>query len=159
MNKEEQAFIKKAAEADFDPCAHAQQRVWARVMAPAPSRSWRPVLAWAASLVFVLAAGMLVMQRLPGVAAVTHEQELSQEDCAKLNGRYLLARALAQSEEDCSCKDGLTAYDKQTVEQLRQELASVACTVCSAKEQQQLQQCREKYPSQLKEFKLCNTLC
>ena len=159
MNKQEQQFIEKAARMDFDPQGQAQRRVWARIVRPAPVLRWRPVLGLAASLVFVLAAGMLIMQRLPGAAVGVQEQELSEEDCAKLNGRYLLARALAQSEEDCTCKDSLTAYDKQTVEKLREQLAEVACTVCSAKEQRQLHQCQQKYPSQLKEFKLCNTLC
>lgn len=156
--KEQKDWLDKASLLDFDPQDEAKKRVWARVMRPVPaSKPWRPVLAMAASVVFVLAAGFFVMQHLP--FAPTQEQELSEEDCAKLNGRYLLARALAQSEEDCTCKDSLTDYDKQTLLQLRQELATVACTVCSAKEQQQLHQCQQKYPSQLKEFKLCDTMC
>lgn len=158
--KEKQDWVEKASLLDFDPQDDAKKRVWARVTQPLAARKpWRLVLAMAAGVVFVLAAGLFVMQHLPAGQVGVQEQELSEEDCAKLNGRYLLARALAQSEEDCTCKDNLTDYDKQTLLQLRQELATVACTVCTAKEQQQLHQCRQKYPSQLKEFKLCDTMC
>lgn len=158
--KEQKDWLDKASLLDFDPQDEAKKRVWARVMRPVPaSKPWRPALAMAASVVFVLAAGFFVMQHLPVAPVTAQEQELSEEDCAKLNGRYLLARALAQSEEECTCKDNLTDYDKQTLLQLRQELAAVACTVCTAKEQQQLHQCQQKYPSQLKEFKLCDTMC
>ncbi len=159
MSNKNSNWLCRVSSLDFDPDYKAQNRVWTRIQRPVAQRPASFILVWAGCLLLVVAAGVLTVRALSPISFPSVQTELSEEDCAKLNGRYLLARALAQSEENCPCEEHLTAYDKQTVLQLRQELASVACTVCSAKEQAQLQQCQAKYPSQLKEIKLCKTLC
>ncbi len=160
MKQKQKDWTVRAASLDFDPKDQVKNRVWSRLQQPKLFRRRRvPVWAWAVCFALVISVGLLMVR--PFAPAFFHQTplELSEEDCAKLNGRYLLARALAQSKEHCPCEQNLTGYDKQTVMQLRHELESIACTVCSAKEQIQLQQCQKKYPSQLKEIKLCRTLC
>lgn len=149
----------RAEKLDFDPNGSAQNRVWARV-SQRRVIAWKRPLAWAGCAVFVLALGAVVVNWLPSPWQVpAAEAGLTEEDCAELNSRYLLAKALIASEENCPCEEHLSSYDKRTMSHLRKGLESVACTACSPQEQARLKQCAVKYPSQIKELKLCRTLC
>lgn len=147
---------KKLERLNFDPSGAVRQRVWERIT----RRAARPrKLVWAVCAAFVFAAGWMTLSHLPFSPGTAAAEALSEEDCAALNSRYLLAKALAEHEDGCPCEKGLNSYDRRTMLHLRKELESVAYTVCSPKERRRLKQCNLKYPSQIKELKFCRTWC
>ncbi len=144
---------------DFDPQGAAQRRVWNRLVSPARRPCFRTrAVAYAACAAFVLALGVLVFARAPfgtfGPAA-----ELNESECAELQSRFLLAKALAGGEENCPCRQRWNGYDRQTVFHLRNELKTLTGNVCSAGEQKKLHQCNLKYKPKLQSIALCKTLC
>lgn len=147
-------WLQEIERLDFDPADAAKNRVWARVNARRAGAR-RRALAWAACAVFVLGLGGALLSYMPLGA----QRALSEEDCAELNSRYLLAAALARSEDNCPCGAHWASYDKQTVLHLRKELQTITGAVCTPREQKKLQQCNAKYKPRLQSISLCKTLC
>ena len=154
------SWLLQAQSLDFDPQNAVKARIWSELNRRRVIR-WRRPLAWVGCAVFAVAMGAVLTSRLaaPPHAAGILQPGLSEEDCAELTSRYLLAKALTADENDCPCAKQLSSFDRRTVSYLRKGLASVACTACSAQEQARLRQCAVKYPSQIKELRLCKTLC
>lgn len=149
-------WLEKALKLDFDPDGAAKNRVWARVKTRRAGVVWRRALAWAACAAFVAGLGGVLLSR---ASLSAPETQMSEEECAELNSRYLLAAALARGEENCPCGAHWDSYDKQTVLHLRKELQSITGAVCTPREQEKLKQCNARYKPRLQTLSLCKTLC
>lgn len=144
---------------DFDPGEAAQRRVWNQMVSLVrPSRSWKRAAAYAACAVFALALGATAFH-FSALGTFGRAAELSESDCAELQSRFLLAKALSGGEETCPCRRHWNGYDQQTVRHLRNELKTLTGNVCSVKEQKKLHQCNLKYKPKLQSIALCKTLC
>lgn len=99
----------------------------------------------------------------PSAAAL---EDLSEEDCAKINTKYLLAQAASQQSvllakaKDCPTKDDpLSGYDSKIIAQMELEMKSYSQEVFSAKDMDKLKVCSNKYNSKVQPVMLYRVAC
>ena len=162
MNKNN--WQDRAIHTDFDPNNQVQQRVLANIYAPKRTfLSWKRNLVWGMVGVFLLivGAGLATVwnkQQCQLSAPTVVAQEITEENCAALNGRFLLAQAVSNIDEDCTCKKQ-SAFDEKTVRQISRQLGQVFAIPFTSAEKEQLKECNKKFKPQVHAVALCQTQC
>lgn len=177
MKKPDADLLKEYQQVDFDADGIKQSRIWARIQTkPAGAFRLKWALAGAASMLLVTGIvlytqketifnakqpdficsvveqnGKTLVVSTPPAPQPLREEDPTEEDCIRINTRYLMTQAAKQQSvflaraKDCPTKDKISAYDSKIISVLEKEIKTYSQEAFSTQDLKKLKTCTDKF--------------